>query len=156
MQPIVQALLVADHVYVDKQSGKKIVAGIFRNLYFKNPEKLKAELEEHGIKGIPGGLEAGSPYAYLSLTGIHKEESFTLRYVDVGEDRAFFQSCFSIDCSDPLQVLEVILPLPKLPTPKAGVYALELLWNDEPIGVFRITVDEFNIKGPTNDTDRSD
>ena len=37
MTPVLQALVVADRVYEDKGTGKKIIAGTFSRLFFKKP-----------------------------------------------------------------------------------------------------------------------
>lgn len=155
VKPILQALLLADRVYEDKATGKKIVAGIFQALYFKKQTDLKADLEKQGISGIPGGLHAGSPYAYVSLTDVRGSQPFVLRYVDLGEDKPVFEARFELRCDDPLKTIEVIAPMPPLPVKKAGTYALELLWKDEPLGSFRVTVEEMHIEGPQHDTDRN-
>lgn len=156
MKPVLQALLLADRVYEDKATGKKIVAGIFQRLFFKRPEDFKAELEKQGITSVPGGLHAGSPYAYVSLADVRGKQPFTLRYVDLAEDKPVFEAKFTVSCNDPLKTVEIIAPLPPLPTVKAGTYALELLWNDEPLGSFRVTVEEMHIQGPQNDTNGND
>ena len=155
VQPVLQALLLADRVYEDKATGKKIVAGIFQALYFKKQEEMKADLEKQGILGMPGGLHAGSPYAYVSLTDVRGTQPFVLRYVDLSEDKPVFQAKFELTSDDPLGTVEVIAPLPPLPSGKAGTYALELLWKDEPLGSFRVTVQELQIEDPKDDTDRT-
>ncbi len=58
------------------------------------------------------------------------------------------QCDFEIKCEDPLQNVEAVVPLPTLPATAVGTYALELLCDDEPIGSFRVKVDEINLQGP--------
>lgn len=144
MKPILQALLVADHVYIDATSGKKIVAGIFHRLYFRKAEpKPDTPIGESGLIEIPqGGQQAGSPFCYISLTDAKGECRFTLRYVDLSDDSVLLATEFGFDSQDPLRTYEVVLPLPTLPASKPGAYALELLWGDEPLGVHRIIVEE--------------
>ncbi|MFH1919600.1 MAG: hypothetical protein ABIP48_06950 [Planctomycetota bacterium] len=158
MKPVLQALLLADRIYEDKATGKKIVAGIFQAVFFKKAEDLKAELEKRGVSGagMPGGFHAGSPYAYISLTDLRGTQPFVLRYVDLGEDKPVFEAAFTVSSDDPLKTVEIIAPLPPLPTTKAGTFALELLWNDEPLGSFRVTVKELQIEGTSDDTDAND
>ena len=160
MKPVLQALLVADHIYQDKKTGKSIVAGIFHQLLFKKAEDVQAALKQEGTQiAIPGGLAAGSPYAYVSLTDIRGEQEFTLRYVYLNEDRSLFNTKFRVKSKNPLDTVECIFALPALPTEKAGVYALELIWNDTdagtPIGSFRIHVQEMTIQGDDNDSSQS-
>jgi hypothetical protein len=106
-------------------------------------------VEKDGVQQhlIPGGIHAGSPYAYISLTEIRGKQLFVLRYVRLADETPIFQTEFEIRCDDPLQTIEVVAPLPPLPAAEAGVYALELLWGHEPIGAFRIHVEEFKQKG---------
>jgi hypothetical protein len=149
VKPKLQALLVADRIYTDKNTGKKIVAGIFNSLLFATDAKIPKEIEKDGVKQklIPGGLDPGSPYAYLSLTDIRGTQPFELRYVDLDDDQAIFRTEFQITDMDPLKTFELILPLPPLPTNKAGTFALELLCQDEPIGSYRIQVQPFKTQG---------
>jgi len=149
VKPILQALLLADHVYQDKHTGKKVVAGIFHRLGFISKDTLENKVQREIIgkdgtvkKMMPGGLHAGSPYAYVSLTEIHGEQSFDLRYVDLDEDRGIFEAQYQVNSVDPLAVIDFIVPLPPLPANKAGTFALELLWQGDLLGMFRVMVEE--------------
>ena len=146
MKPVLQALLVADHVYIDSTTDKKIVAGIFHHIWFKRQVSKQAPSEspgEHLVLQIgPGGFQAGSPFCYVSLTDVHGQQEFELRYVDLANDEPIFGARFSVDGEDPLKTKEIVLALPRLPVHKAGNFALELLWNNEPLGAHRINVDE--------------
>lgn len=145
MKPVLQALLVADHVYVDQATGKKIVAGIFHRLCFQkqeNPPQVQQQGGQVTIQIGPGGQQAGSPFCYISLTEVHGEQAFELRYVDLANDRVLLATGFTTKSDSPLKTIEVVLPLPRLPVPAAGAFALELLCNNEPIGSHRIIVDE--------------
>lgn len=150
MKPVLQALLIADHVYEDK-TGKKIIAGTFNQLRFKTggmvPQEIEKDGETHHV--LQGGQQSGSPYAYISLTECRGEANYALRYVYLDEDQALFECKFQVTSSDPLQTIEVVLPMPSLPILKAGTYALELLCGDEPLGSHRITVKE--MKGEDDD-----
>lgn len=152
MKPTVQALLLADHVYEDKATGKKIVAGIFQRLLFQKGGAVPKEVEHEGEtrKVITGAMQAGSPFAYISLTGIRGTQPFCLRYVDLAGDQPIFQTEFQVQWDDPIAAVEIVLPLPRLPATKAGHFALELLCNEEPIGLFRIQVEELPAKGTEN------
>ena len=144
MKPVLQALLVADHVYADAATGKKIVAGIFHRLMFKRPPPPEEPGQQTAsvVHIGSGGHRAGSPFCYLSLTEVRGEQSFELRYVDLGTDTAIFGTKFTFKSNNPLHTIEHILPLPTLPAAKPGVFALELLWNNESLGSHRIIVDE--------------
>jgi len=144
VKPILQALLLAERVYEDKGSGKKIIAGTFNRLLFQRGSSSPQEIEEDGVKRqvVPGGVHPGSPCAFISLTDIRGTISCVLRYVNLQEDKPLLECKFSVRCDDPLQTVEVAIPMPPLPMSKAGVHALELLCNDEPVGSLRITVQE--------------
>jgi hypothetical protein len=153
MIPRVQAILIADHVYEDRATGKKVVAGIFDKLAFIVPEQLQEriaeQLKEKGIEDagqiVPGGMESGSPTAYIRLTDVRGEQAFVARYVYVNEEQVLFTTSFRINSTDPLQAVDVVLPLPRLPSDKAGTFALELVWNDDVIGSHRIIVKEISL-----------
>ena len=38
-KPLLQALILADHVYQDAQTGKKVIAGTFNQLFFFRQDK---------------------------------------------------------------------------------------------------------------------
>lgn len=146
-KPILQALLIADHIYEDKGSGKRIIAGIFQKVLRvrkEQRERLVTDSNEGEQLLVVGGLQAGSPYAYVSVTEVRGRKTFILRYVRLHDDQALFQTEFQIHCDDPLITCEVVLPLPMLPTQESGVFALELLCDSEPLGTYRITVADFD------------
>ncbi|MSR57278.1 MAG: hypothetical protein EXS05_06370 [Planctomycetaceae bacterium] len=148
MKPILQALLVADRVYTDAVTQKKIVVGIFSQINFIRTESFQAAVEQNTgqLPTMPGGYNAGSPFAYANLTSVHGEQRFVLRYVDLSDDSVVFQGEIKVECKDPLSPVEIVIPLPALPATKSGVFALELLWNEnDPMGSFRITVKEQQI-----------
>lgn len=151
MKPVLQALLIADRIYQDTVTGKKVVAGIFHQILFISKEKMQAEASQHGantLPVIPGGYQTGSPFAYISLTDVKPgRQPFVARYVDLSSDNVLFQVDFHVTVQDPLQIVELVLPLPSLPAIAPGAFAFELLWNDEPLGSYRIIVKEGDLGG---------
>ena len=143
VKPVLQALLLADHIYQDLTTGKKIISGTFNKLSFQRKSPPK-ETEINGLKHVivAGGMNPGSPYAYVSLTEVRGTVPCVLRYVDLENDNSLLECRFSIQCDDPLVTVELILPLPPLPIVKAGIHSLELLCDGEPIGSLRIQVEE--------------
>ncbi len=136
-KPILKALVVADHVYKDVATGKMIVCGIFHNLVVRAPQQSPIQMEQ-----VQGGFSAGSPFAYVSVTDADGKHQFSLRYVDLSTDHVYFDTTIETDCKDPLETIDLAIPLPPLCT-EPGVYALELLWKtNDPMGSFRITVGE--------------
>jgi len=155
-KPILQSLLIADRVYTDNASGKKIIAGVFQTLAYIPNDVVKAHMEREGQPPAPmmqGGFDAGSPYAYISLTEVRGEQQFSLRYVSLQDDRALIEATLVVKSDDPLKTIELVVPLPRLPVPEPGIFALELLWGDEnvPLGMHRIRVTEVQIPEQDND-----
>lgn len=149
MKPVLQAILLADHVYQDVATGKYIVAGIFSSLWLaKNVPAQGGVVELGGGKKVPyvGGMTPGSPFAYISLTGAHGPTSLVLRYVDLLDNSVLFTIDVNFTCNDPLATIELALPLIPIPIPHAGSYALELLCGDEWLGSHRVNVTE--LKAP--------
>ncbi|MFQ5733346.1 MAG: hypothetical protein ACE5KM_15505 [Planctomycetaceae bacterium] len=149
MKPILQALLLADRIYTDRDTGKKIIAGVFHQLRFIRQENFEKAIDQQAgnIPIVPAGYSAGSPFAYASLTGIHGKQPLEVRYVNLSDDKIQFQFNVTVESTDPLSTLEIVLPLPSLPSGKEGRFALEVLWKDEPIGLFRVSVEEVNPRG---------
>lgn len=148
MKPILQALLLADRIYQDAATRKYVIAGTFNNVFFKRdgakPQKIVEGDQTKTI--VLGGVQAGSPSAYISLTEIRGAVDCILRFVSLSSDEAVFECSFKIECDDPLGTVELTLPLPSLPH-KEGMYSLELLCNHEPIGSHRVTIKEIPPEG---------
>ena len=153
MKPVLQALLLAERVYQDAITRKKVIAGTFNTLQFSHKLGTPKEVEIDGVKRltVPGGMDAGSPCAFVSLTEVRGKVACILRYVDLQEDKPRLECKFEIHATNPLQTVEVVIPMPKLPVDKAGIFALELLCDDEPIGSLRITVVEIKETPNVND-----
>ena len=136
-KPILKAMLVADHVYRDVSTGKMLVCGIFHQVLIRRPQQAPIAMVD-----VQGGFAAGSPFAYISVTDADGQHQFSLRYVDLANDEVYFEFQVETTCSDPLETIDLAVPLPPLKM-VVGVYALELLWKtNDPMGSFRITVGE--------------
>lgn len=151
MKPVLQALLLADCVIEDKATGKKTVVGIFNRLFIRtkkgqDPEPPAQEAVEGELKTIDVRhvMRAGSPFAYMSMTEVYGSADLILRYVDLVDNSILFQVelALRVEHSDPLKTFEMTLPLPPLPHPHVGTYALELLYREELLGVHRVTVEQ--------------
>jgi len=142
MKPVLQAMLLADQVYVDKATGKHVIAGTFNHLRFARavkPKTVVVDGEEREV--VPRGERAGSPTVYLSLTEIRGSVDCVLRYVNLELDKVLMELKFKVACADPLRTVEAKIALPPLPN-VAGTHALELLCDDEPVGSHRIIVED--------------
>ncbi|MFO1044200.1 MAG: hypothetical protein U0941_20650 [Planctomycetaceae bacterium] len=164
--PVLQALLVADHIYQDQATGKFVICGIFGTIFFLpgndepsqqsdaaskdsgagNPTGPESGASGKGASGQGGTqqlplnrlIRAGSPSAYVSLTEVHGQRSFELRYVDLNENNVIFTFEFQVECRNPLETVQMTIPLPVLPVPHEGVFALELVCEGELLGSHRI------------------
>jgi hypothetical protein len=174
-KPVLQALVLAEHVYQDKATGKMIIAGTFNRLFVHrrdassdNAPKLGQEPGQQsgqtpgqepgqGPANQPGQPQpaegfhkidprsvsrVGSPWAYVSLTEIRGTVPLELRYVDLNDNVIMLRAEFTASSTSPLETKEMIVPLPVLPAPHPGAYALELLSHDEPLGSLRVYVTE--------------
>lgn len=145
MKPVLQAILLAEHIYQDKWTEKFVIAGTFDVISLGSGEKV---LETQKIGDGPlraPGMSVGSPFVYINLTGLHRKEDFLLRYTDLTTDRVLFEVEISLGSGsvEPLQTVQLALPLPSiLPAPHAGTYALELIWDNELLGSHRVIVRE--------------
>lgn len=147
IKPIIQAILIADHIYQDGITGKFVVAGIFGKIYkvqHKTPEVRGGENPSEGVTSgkaqVPqADFNSGSPFAYVSLTEVHGEQKVELRYVRLNDEQVYFTATMTLNSLDPLAHIETCCPLPML-SDEVGNYALELIWNEELLGAHRIEV----------------
>jgi hypothetical protein len=146
VKPVLQALVLAEHVYEDKSTGKKIIAGTFNQLLLNAPVLESAGPEEGAKAIVHGGRQGGSPYAYISITEIHDAAELVLRFVDLKENPpiVLFETTVRVQTPDPLQTVELTAALPMLPIHHEGVFALEVLCENELLGSFRIVAAQFS------------
>jgi hypothetical protein len=144
VKPVLQALVLADHVYEDKTTGKKIISGTFHGIKFsRKPPTAEAVLPDGSKKLVTmGGMQSGSPYAYLSLTDVCDNTILSVQFVYLTKNVVIFKTDFKIECDNRLGTIEIILPLPKLPIQEVGTYALEVICEGEIIGSSRITAED--------------
>ena len=161
--PVLQAMLLADQVYQDRGTGKYVICGIFSAIHFvpKEPPHGRdrpagagaangggddGEADETSVSSPPATapvpitrlVRAGSPFAYVSLTELQGTRKFELRYVDLEENNVLFGTAFEVSCRDPLETIQITVPLPPLPIPHEGVFVLELLCDGEMLGSHRV------------------
>jgi hypothetical protein len=148
VKPVLQAILLADHVYQDKVSGKMIVAGIFSTLNLIKNIRASDNQPDNQPNAGPHRIDprdyirAGSPSCYINLTSVRGTIPLELRYVDLADNSVLMSLNFTIPNNDPLKNVEINAPLPMLPVPHVGSYALELLTDNELVGSHRIIAAE--------------
>lgn len=148
--PILQALLLADHVYADQVSGKFVICGVFNTLYFTpRSEQIQGQVAARGTEAAGAAIaklvHAGSPHAYLSLTEFEGAREFELRYVNLSQEEhegsVLFSMKIRLTSPGPLETVQWATPLPPLPMSKEeeeGAYALELLCENEWLGSHKV------------------
>jgi hypothetical protein len=76
VKPILQAILVADHIYTDQTTGKKIVAGIFNSLRFEKSVAPSSQNPEARNLEPTKSQTVDSSYSKSSVTGSQSAGEF--------------------------------------------------------------------------------
>jgi len=107
--PLLQALLLADAVYTDGDTGKQVIAGVFNTI--SAHEEMRAFRQK--------------TCAFVSLTDVRGKTDITLRYVDLTTNQVLmsFGPVF-IECEDPLDTVDLPIRVPLLPIPHSWPFAL--------------------------------
>ena len=139
-KPVLQALLLADQVYTDRETGKQVVCGVFDRVGFlRPPTPPGGQTGGSGMPATPAPVFAsGSPSAFVSLTEIRGTRQFELRFVDLADDAVLLTVGFELASEDPLKTVRFAVRLPVLPFRNPGTYVLELLCDGETLGGHRI------------------
>ena len=95
MKPVLQSLLLADHVYSDQATGKKIIAGVFNRVQRMKPPPKPPEGEAPRPMPIPAGGLASTPFVYLALTELRGKSDFILELTDLAENIGLFKVGFT-------------------------------------------------------------
>lgn len=146
-KPVLQAMVLADHVYQDRTTGKFIIAGTFGSMWIAeqrlsppdSPLPPSSEIKENPQQLSGPIVAAGSPYLYVALTEIHGEVPLRLRYVNLEDAGVLLEGHITVTSSDPVGVAEYCFPMPKLPM-KPGTYSLDLLHDEEILGSWRVSI----------------
>jgi hypothetical protein len=114
-----QALLLADHIYQDKGSGKYVIAGTFHQL---------------NVASFPTTFPK-TIGVFASLTGFNGKTAIDLEFVDASNEEILMSTkSLEISCKDPYQSVEFAVEVPPLPLPRAGRYLFRLTTNGDVIG----------------------
>jgi len=150
MKPVLQALVLAERIYTDHHSGKKIIAGTFNRVRIGKIKTQERKLPDGSKRQlVPGGTDIGCPSVYLSLTDVVDGTELTLQFVNVTKNQILLESGFKINSKDRLATIEIVAPLPPLAhvAGEAGVFSLDVVWNGEILGSHRIRVEEIQVTG---------
>jgi hypothetical protein len=123
LYPTVQSFILADHVYVDARTGKKVIAGTFNEI------RLRPQQETLGRE----------VYAYLAMTNCRAHIEAQLRHVDLSDESVLWTSReIKFEAVDPLQTYEVVIEVARLPFPHPGTYVMEVWCNEQRTGAIRL------------------
>lgn len=130
VKPILQALVLSDHVYADQATGKKVIAGTFDSLWAREfPAKL-----------------ARTTWFYLSVTDVQGSVEFSLKYTDLSNNEVLLSAGFCLSSNDRLATRSLVCEIPPLPMPHPGAYAFEVFVGDEMLGSLRIVASKLEDK----------
>jgi len=120
--PVLQALVLADHIYT-VEGVKRIICGTFSRLW----------CEEYPT-------EFGRPtWAFVLLVDCNGEVAIQLRFVRLRDNRVLMQSAtINMESKDPLIPIDIAVQVPPFPLPEAGAYSMECYANDQLIGSVRL------------------
>jgi hypothetical protein len=143
MKPVLQALVLAERVYEDKDSRKKIIVGTFNLIMTGRSDPGSAPVGVPGIVAAPpGGYDPGNPSAYVSLTDVVSGTKLHLEYVNLRTSQVLFQANIEISKAERLDTVELIIPLPRMTmlSPEPGTYSLDVVWEGQTLGSHRLVV----------------
>jgi hypothetical protein len=139
-------MVLADHVYQDRSTGKYVIAGTFSRLWLSAPKPAPTPNQPvvfQGTDSLSRAVSAaGSPHLYVALSDVHGSISLKIRYVDLSNDANLFEMELGTTCTDPLALTELGIPLPRLPTPHGGAYSLDVLHDGATLGSWRVVIDQ--------------
>jgi hypothetical protein len=157
MKPVLQALVLADRVYQDV-SGKKIIAGTFSGFKFSKKPPVADVVGPDGQtqRRVAGGMSAGSPYVYISLTDVCDGTAIQIQFLNLTKNIVLFgNDAIVLPKADRLSNVELVLPLPTLPISEAGVYALQVVCEGEILGSWRVVAEDLDAKKESQSDDAS-
>lgn len=124
--PGLQALLLADQIYTD-QSGKRIICGTFSKIF-------SAEFPT---------MTSFSCFAFVLLVDVVEEVEVRLRLVSLADNEVVMEGGpVKIKHNDPLSPVDLVVQIPPMPLPHAGVYSFECVADGMMIGSIRLQADK--------------
>ena len=124
-RPVLQAIILADHVYEDMHTGKKVIAGTFC---------------EMAAVSFPSKYNRGA-FLFLSLTEFQGKLPITIEYVDLARNETLLEfGDILAFANNPLETCELVVELPDIPLPHPGTYAFEVYLYEALLGSFRFMV----------------
>ena len=120
---VLQSFILADYIYVDAMTGKKIIAGTFTRL-------LAPEFPTEFSR---------ITFAYLCLSGLRGKHKLKIRFIDLSDDSVLMESSnLEFENSDPLQSCEHIIEVHPFPMPHPGWFEFVAFCDENHIGRIRM------------------
>jgi len=139
--PVLQALLLADRVYRIDGDGMVIAGTIDRLTLRKRLPPEEIETPDGTKAQIVRPVRSAAPYVYISLTDVTDNTKITLQLVSLKKNRVLLSTTIDIEKGERLGTTQIVAPLPALDMiNEPGVYALEVVCEDEIVGMHRVTV----------------
>lgn len=124
-RPYMQALLLADHIYRDVDTGKYVIAGTFHHL---------------GVSAIPTAF-GRSIGVFISLRGIEGKVQIRLEWQNADQQEVLMNTpSFEIACENPNLPVEFAIEVPPLPLPYSGHYLFRLFVDGVMLGTTTLMV----------------
>jgi len=146
MKPVLQALVLAERIYDDILSRKKVIAGTFNEITLQRFEAKEVAAadgsKQHVLPTVPGGSDMGSPMAYISLTDVLDGTKISLQMVNMTKNEVLLNTDVQIQVKDRLATVEIVVPLPpiRIFINAAGTFSLDVVWSGEILGSHRLVV----------------
>lgn len=123
--PILQAFLLADHVYTDATTGKRVIAGTFNRI-------ISSSFPTH----YP-------PVAvFVQLTELSGKSILQFKLVRLSDNFVVMESGeIPIESNDKLAVTNISVAVPSLPFAKPGMYGFECYVGGDLVGTIRLFAD---------------
>ena len=133
--PVLQALVLADHIYTD-ESGKRIICGTFSRIYCRK---------------FPTTFDR-STFAFVLLADVIGALTLQLRFVYLKDNRILMQSpSIRLQSRDPLTPVDLAIKIPPFPLPEEGIYSFECYADETLIGLVRLQVSKVTEGQETSD-----
>ena len=143
MKPVLQALLLAEHVYEDKRTGSKIICGTLNRLMRSSKPHIESSTDSDGkeVKNARGG-GVGCVHVYIGLTDVVDGTKISLQLVDTQDNEVLMCQNIVFEKANRLDLAEVVAVLPPVSLFAAGRnnLSMDVVWNDEILGAHRLTV----------------
>jgi hypothetical protein len=126
-------MILADNVYADRTTGKKVIAGTYDTIW---------------AEGFPATFTPVSR-VFVSLTSIKAPLHLALQFRNAKTQEILLDTkkSLEVNAESPFDTVEVVLELPSLLLPAEGVYSLDLMSDGEMLGSIRIKAARRAAKG---------